>query len=147
MRPFQAVLAATLLLSTPLADAQVYKCTGKDGRVTYSQTPPKDGACKENQMRSTDPTGADAGSLKQFNESIDASRKAESEDRKKADREAALAANKQARCSSARSRLAFLEQASRLAVIDESGQRHYQDDAQKQQMKAEAQAAVAANCN
>lgn len=146
MRAFHVLIASCLLLPQG-ALAQVYKCTGKDGRVSYSQTAPKDGTCKENQLRSTDPTGADSGSLKQFNENIDASRKAESEDRKKADREAALAANKQARCNNARSRVAFLEQASRLAVIDESGQRHYQDDAQKQQLKAEAQAAVAANCN
>ena len=43
--------------------------------------------------------------------------------------------------------VAFLEQTSRLALIDESGERHYQDDAQKQQLKAEAQAAVAEHCN
>jgi hypothetical protein len=146
MRPAR-VFALVLLLAPALAPAQVYKCTDKDGRITYSQTPPKEGACRENQLRSTDPTGADAGSLKQFNEQIDASRNSDAESKRKADREAALAANKQARCSSARSRVAFLEQASRLAVIDESGQRHFQDDAQKQQMKAEAQAAVAANCN
>lgn len=142
-----ALSVAACLLLPQFALAQVYKCTDKEGRITYSQTPPKEGACKENQLRSTDPTGADSGSLKQFNEQIDASRKSDAESQRKADREAALAANKQARCSSARSRVAFLEQASRLAVIDESGQRHFQDDAQKQQMKAEAQAAVAANCN
>lgn len=147
MRSLHAVVAVAFLLAPTLAAAQVYKCTGKDGRVTYSQTPPKDGACKENPLRSTDPTGADAGSLKQFNENIDATRKSEAENKLKADREAALAANRQVRCSNARSRLAFLEQANRLAVVDASGERHYQDDAQKQQLKAEAQAAIAANCS
>jgi hypothetical protein len=147
MRTSTVLLALIMLLPAGPAAAQVYKCTGKDGRVSYSQTPPKEGACKENLLRSTEPTGADSGSLKQFNENIDASRKTEAQDKQKADREAALAANKQVRCSNARSRLAFLEQASRLAVIDESGQRHYKDEAQKQQMKAEAQAAVAANCS
>jgi hypothetical protein len=146
MRTFLLLPVIAVLLPQS-ALAQVYKCTGKDGRVTYSQTAPKDGTCKENQLRPTDPTGADSGSLKQFNENIDASRKAEADGKQQAEREAALAANKQARCSNARSRAAFLEQTSRLAVIDESGERHYQDDAQKQQLKAEAQAAIAANCN
>lgn len=147
MRTTALVLALMVLLAAAPAGAQVYKCTGKDGRVTYSQLPPKDGSCKENQLRPTDPTGADSGSLKQFNENIDASRKADAENRQKADREAALAANRQARCSNARSRLAYLGQVSRLAIVDESGERHYQDDAQKQQLKAEAQAAIDANCN
>lgn len=147
MRTSTVVLALMALLTAGPAVAQVYKCTGKDGRVTYSQTRPRDADCKESQAKPPESTGANVDDLKKYSEKLDESRKAEAKDRQKADQEQAQQAQRQARCTAARSRVAFLDQASRLAVIDEKGERHYQDDAQKQRLKDEANAAVAASCN
>lgn len=146
MRRYRAVVIVTLLLLPGLAPAQVYKCTGKDGRVTYSQTRPRDADCKESRITPTESTGANVDDLKKYSEKLDQSRQADTKDRQKAEREQAQQAQRQARCSAARSRVAFLDQASRLVTIDEKGERHYQDDAQKQQLKNEAQQAVAQNC-
>lgn len=141
--------AAFLLLLLPFAaPAQVYKCTGTDGKVTYSQTKPRDSACAETAPAATAPTGAGSGSnmenLMKFSGEIDQQRAAQAKmDQRAAQQDAA----KQAACSQSRSRLAMLQQASRLFVMKEDGTREYRSDAQKDAAEAEARAAVAQYCS
>ena len=131
------------------APAQVYKCTGKDGKVTYSQTRPRDSACAETAgLASTAPTGAGSGSnmdnLMKFSGEIDKQR---AEQAKVDGRAEQQAAQKAAACSQSRSRLAMLQQASRLFVMKEDGTREYKSDAQKDAAEAEARAMVAQFCS
>jgi Domain of unknown function (DUF4124) len=136
--------AAVLLLLAPgLATAQVYKCTGKDGRATYSQTRPRDGDCQESRISAPPPMGADLDSLKAFGEQVDKSREAEAGVRARAEQQQA---QKDARCSQWRRRLAALEQASRVFTVDEKGERHYRTDEQNDAMRDEARQGVAAEC-
>jgi hypothetical protein len=48
--------------------------------------------------------------------------------------------------AAARSELAMLQQPGRVFYMDDKGERHYQDDAQRQQLLNAAQAGVAQNC-
>ena len=142
-------IAAVLLLAPLAAPAQVYKCTGKDGRVTFSQTKPRDSACAETAgTAATTPTGAGSGStmdnLMKFSGEIDKQRAEQA----KVDAEAAQQdAMKKAACSQSRRRLALLQQSSRMFVMKEDGTREYKSDAQKDAAEAEAQAAVAQFCS
>lgn len=138
-------LAAFLLLPNA-ALAQVYKCTGKDGRVTWSQTKPRDAACAETAPASTAPTGAGGSnmeSLMKMSGEIDKQRAAQNKVQREAAEQQAV---REARCSRSRSRLAFLQQASRVFVMREDGTRDYQSDEQKAASEAEAQSAVSRDC-
>ena len=139
-----AALVAACLLLPATASAQVYKCTGKDGRVQYSQTKPRDGACQETGLKPPPPIGSGSDGLMKFSDEIDQSRAEEAKVRARAAEDQAA---RQAACSAARRRAAALEQVSRVFSVDEQGERHYRSEAEKDRMAAEARQAVAQFCD
>ena len=132
-----------LLLSPGLAGAQVFKCTGKDGRVTYSQTKPRDEACAETAPRAAPPVGTNVDALMKFSKEIDKSRGAENEARERAEQEQAV---REARCKQARARLALIDQSTHVFTMDEKGERHYGTAAQRDQVEDAARQSVAREC-
>jgi hypothetical protein len=137
------LLIAAALLLPPAASAQVYKCTGKDGRVQYSQTRPRGAECQENAVRAPAAIGSDVGGLMKYGEEIDKSRAAEAKDREQAQQQQA---QRQAACSQARARAAALDRASRVFSVDASGERHYRSAAERDAMDAAARSDVTKFC-
>lgn len=138
-----AALIAAVVLLPDAASAQVYKCTGKDGRVQYSQTRPRGAECQENAVRAPATVGNDVEGLLKYGEEIDKARAAEAKGREQAQQEQA---RRQAACSQARARAAALEQASRVFSVDENGERHYRSAAERDAMAASARQMVAEFC-
>ena len=135
---------AALLLCLPCVTmAQVYKCVDKYGRTQFSQTRPRDANCEASAAKAPPPSGGNVDSLMQYSKQIDQSRRQEAGVQQKTEQEQAYRA---ARCSAARSRLAVLRQSGRVVIVDDKGERHYQDDTSKQQMENDAQQAVARDC-
>src|SRR5687767_3118368 len=128
MPGYRAALIAAALLMPGLAPAQVYKCTGKDGRVHYTQTKPRDADCEETRVAAPPPSGANVDEMVKHSRQIDQARQKEAGQRQQAEQQEA---QRQARCNEARTRLAFIGQSHRLFTIDEKGERHYQDDTQR----------------
>lgn len=56
------VAAAMLLVMPCTATAQIYKCTGKDGRVQFSQTKPREANCEESAAKAPPPNGSNVDS-------------------------------------------------------------------------------------
>lgn len=143
MPSYRAALLAVALLVPGVAPAQVYKCTGKDGRVHYSQTKPRDADCEETRVAAPPPSGANVDEMVKHSRTIDQARQKEAGQRQQAEQQQA---QKQALCNAARSRLALLGQSHRVFIMDEKGERHYQDDTQRRQLEDSAQQAVAREC-
>lgn len=143
MRRHQIAVLAVILLLPGAAAAQVYKCTGKDGRVQYSQARPRGAECQENAVRAPPAIGSDVDGLMKYGEEIDKSRAAEAKDREQAQQEQA---QRQAACAQARARAAALDQASRVFSVDEKGERHYRSAAERDAMEASARQMVAEFC-
>ena len=137
--------ALVLLLAPGLASAQVYKCKdNKTGRVTYTQTKPKDATCDGDVRAAPAPAEGSNDSLKKFGEEIDKSRAEDAKARQQADQ---AQAQKAARCAQWRQRLATLERVSKVFTVDEQGERQYRTDEQNDAMREEARQGVAAECS
>jgi hypothetical protein len=136
-------LLVALLLPGASAAAQVYKCTDKNGRVAYSQVKPRGSACEESGVQPAPKIGSDVENLMKYSGEIDKVREAEGKVRSEAEQQQA---QRELRCGYARRQLAGLQTANRVFYIDDKGQRQYQDDAQRDQMIAAAQATVASEC-
>jgi hypothetical protein len=134
---------ATILMVPGAALAQVYKCTDKNGRVAYSQVKPRGSACEDSGVQPAPRIGSDVDNLMKYSGEIDKVREAEGQVRAEAQQQQA---QRDLRCGYARRQLAGLQTANRVFFIDDKGQRQYQNDAQRDQMVAAAQAAVASEC-
>lgn len=142
MLRYRAALLAALLLPA-MADAQVYKCTDRSGRVAYSQVKPRGAHCEESGVQPAPRIGTDVDNLMKFSGEIDKTREAEGQVRAEAQQQQA---QREARCARARGQLASLQTAHRVFYIDDKGQRQYQNDAQRDALIGAAQAAVAREC-
>jgi hypothetical protein len=137
-----ALLVALLLPGTAIA-GQVYKCTDKNGRVAYSQVKPRGSTCEDSGVQPAPKIGTNVENLMKYSGEIDQVREAEGQVRAEAQQEQA---QRELRCGYARRELAALQTSNRIFFIDDKGQRQYQNDAQRDQMVAAAQAAVASEC-
>lgn len=143
MRRGWLALCAVLLWSGPAPAQQVFKCTDRHGRVHYSQVKPPRANCQETAIKPAPKIGTNVEGLMRYGTEIDKTRAQDAELRQAAQLDQA---QRQSRCNIARSELAMLQQASRVFYMDERGERHYQDDAQRQQLLSAAQASVARDC-
>lgn len=136
-----ALLAALLLPG--VATAQVYKCTDRNGRVAYTQVKPRASQCEDSGVKPAPRIGTNVDNLLKFSGEIDKTREAEGKVRAEAQQQQA---ERELRCGAARRQLAGLQTANRVFYIDDKGERQYQSDAQRDQLVAAAQAAVAREC-
>ena len=140
----RAIVLLMLLLAPGLATAQVYKCIGKDGRVKYTQTKPKDADCS-GEVRKPPPAASDgADPYKNIGAQADQRREA---DAKASEAAAQEQAQKAQRCAQWRERLAALERASHVFTTDENGERQYNSAQQNDGLREEARAGVARDCS
>ena len=161
----RAILFLIALVVSAAGHAQVNKCIGANGRVTYTQDPCPANTTSEMIGRAVPaaPTEASAprspagkaGSAKDDGpktpaEQEQAFRRRQQEEakaEKEAAQKAAQAERKQNACRDARERLATFEAGGRITRFNAEGERYYLDDAQIEQEKAGARQAVAQLCN
>ncbi len=150
-----AALAAGFVAS--VAQAQVYKCIDAGGSTIYSQYPCPPNAKSTTFGRPARSEPDSAGSAGDAGKSNTPKLTPEQEFRKRqqdrlnaekdADQKLAAARQKEESCRSAREQLAQFEIGGRVARVDDKGERYYPDEAQIEQIKADARAAVARECN
>lgn len=141
LHPSVALLAA-LLLPGPVV-GQVYKCTDKHGRVAYTQVKPRGSQCEDSGVQPAPKIGSDVENLLKYSGEIDKEREAEGKVRAEAQQQQV---QRELRCNAARRELAALQTSHRVFFIDDKGQRQYQNDAQRDQLVAVAQAAATREC-
>jgi hypothetical protein len=156
-------LGAAALAAAPAVAQQLYKYTGPDGKVQYSDRPPVDGRKVEKVTSSrlssvgtgapaAAPAGADAAKAvapKTAAEQEQAYRQRRAEAEEKAQKEAKLAQDQQLKaesCAGARRELAGLQSGARAARINENGERIYLDDGQVQGEISRLQREIAVGC-
>lgn len=135
----------------PEAQAQVYKCVDKSGKITYLQSPcPKGDSAKvisstpapANEARAK-PAGKSAAETKLERQKQDKER---AETEKKANDQAAELKRKQDECRRAREELANYSIGGRIARLDDKGERYILGEEQVVLEKAKAQASVDQLC-
>jgi hypothetical protein len=141
-------LAVLALLALPvLATAQMYKWKDEQGRMHFTQVPPKAGIPFE--TLGAPPPPAEAPNQESLNKSLDDSRKAAPEQQKAADQASEREAQRQQACARAMERLAYLDArtARRLATKDAAGNVTRMDDAEFQRQRTTAQDEINKNCS
>lgn len=164
-----ALLVSGILYVPDSVAGSVYKWVDKQGNVHFSQTPPAEnskeynlqyGKAKEKAPEVTkkgddkktpdaaDKTKSDAPSAPVTpQEKLKALEKARLDAEKEKAEKLKEAAAKQEKCQKSQDHLRNVQQAGRTYDIDKSGERHYWDDATRQEKANEAQANVDKWCN
>jgi hypothetical protein len=155
-------LAVVALLAAPAGAQQLYKYTGPDGRVQYTDRPPAGVQNVEKvtgaRVSTVGPAGSAAAGSREGaksegpktaadQEQAFRQRRAEAEEKAKKDEK--LAQQKRAsdeQCNALRRELAAMQSGQRIARLDEKGERVFLEDAQIQQDAARLQRDIAANC-
>src|SRR5262245_43751227 len=160
------LLGATLIAALPAAAQQLYKYTGPDGKVQYSDRPPPDGRKAEKVTSSrlgsvpsapvaaanTDAAKSDsakASAPKTPAEQDQAFRQRRLEQDEKARKDEKLAQEQQAKaesCAAARRELAGMQNGARVGRINEKGERIFLDDNQVQGEIARMEREIATGC-
>jgi hypothetical protein len=151
------ILSVVAALATAAAQAQVYKCIDARGGIVYSQypcsadsKPTAFGRKVPSEPDSAEPADeAKKDSVPKLTPE-QAFRKRQ-QDRQNAEKEAdqklAAAKQKEENCRNAREQLAQYDLGGRISRIDAQGERYYPDEAQIEQTRANARAAVAQSCD
>ncbi|MGH9576973.1 MAG: DUF4124 domain-containing protein [Terriglobales bacterium] len=136
-------LAAAAVVAAPSLAQQLYKYTGPDGKVQYSDRPPADGqkadkitgrASTVSPGTSAAAAGSDAaksGAPKSLAEQDQDFRKRRREAQEKANKDSKLAEEKRARdenCAALRTQLAGVQSGARVARLNEKGEREFLED-------------------
>lgn len=142
-----------LLLISGSVDAAPSKWVDEQGKVHYSDQPPKHNA-KVEQLHFKDSGGMPQAdnpygrkSTKEMEEDFQRGKTARDNQSKKEEQARANAEAKQVNCINARNNLRTMQQSGRMFRMDENGERVYMDDSQRQQQLDAAQQAVNASCN
>jgi len=156
------VLGAVVLAALPAAAQQLYKYTGPDGKVQYSDRPPADGRKAEkvtSSRLSSVPGGTTAAAAsgdatkstapKTAAEQDQAFRQRRIESDEKAKKDEKLAQDQQLKaesCASARRELAGLQSGARVARLNDKGERIFLDDAGVQSEIVRMEREIAGGC-
>lgn len=147
------IMLVVLMLLSGSVHAELSKWVDDKGEVHYSDNPPKHTPNVYHPHFKDTLTAPPADnpyapkSTKEMEEDFQRGKAARDNAAKKEEQARAAAATKQANCTAARSNLAGLQQTRRMFKTDESGERVYLDESQRQQQLDAAQQAVNASCN
>ena len=157
-------LAAAACVAAPSVAQQLYKYTGPDGKVQYSDRPPPEGGKAEKitgRVSTVSPPASAAAAAAAGSDAAKASgpkspaeqeqdfRKRRLEAQEKASKDAKLAEEKRtqdASCAAARRQLSGLQSGARVARINEQGEREFLEDNGIQQETQRLQREIAAAC-
>jgi len=155
-------LAAAGLVAAPSTAQQLYKYTGPDGKVQYSDRPPAEGQKAEKVTgaragtvspgASAAASGSDAaksGAPKSLAEQDQDFRKRRLEAQERASKDAKLAEGKRAQdesCAALRTQLSGVQSGARIARLNEKGEREFLEDDGIQQETQRLQREIANTC-
>jgi hypothetical protein len=144
-----AALALAFALALPAA-AQVYKWVDKDGKIHYSDKPPRDPKAKgvkdlHIESKPTDPAAVERelAELTERGKSVDDSLRVQEQVKTQT---AAQKAAAEQMCDQAMARLAALEQVQRMAKVDKDGNRTYASDGETNTEREKARKQVDELC-
>jgi hypothetical protein len=124
-----AILALGLALA-PLAGAQLYKYTDKDGKTVYTDQPPPTADSKAIRIQpSAGPAPAPAAAAKSPQD-VQKARDADKDKAKKAEDEAKNAAAKQANCNVAKQQYQHYQDGGKIYQYNAAGERELMSDEQ-----------------
>ncbi|MBL8519915.1 MAG: DUF4124 domain-containing protein [Betaproteobacteria bacterium] len=156
--PIRFLATAAILLAAATVTAQVYRWVDKDGKVQYSDQPPPAGASKADPKKIADAPAAATGSAaaggsksiadqsKDFDKRRKDAAKKSDEQSKKDEEARKVTENDQLNCKNARAALKDLESGRPIARTNESGDRSYLTDEQRQAEMARAKEIAADSC-
>jgi hypothetical protein len=142
----RAAVAAAVCALPFAAGAEIYKCVDGNGRVRFSELPPKAGDCRTVDEPAAASVGANANreSMQQFIEQAD---KARTQQRDEKERVQQAKAARDERCRLARKQVMYWEQAGvSFYRLKDDGQREYVGNDERQQSLDEARAQVREHC-
>lgn len=146
----KTIAALCLVLVSGAAYGQLLKCVSRDGKVEYAAQCPSGTAEHRTAIRSSAPAPGAAPAARSLAEQEAAFRKRQLEQQEaqqKAEKEAALAAQKRQACDNARAYLKSLQEGLRITRTDpKTGERVFLEDAERAAETARAQRAVEQNC-
>jgi hypothetical protein len=126
-------MTGVLLLYASTAVAGVYKCTGADGTVQYRDTPCDS---KAQGLRKLDTPVPDAVTpddrMEKTRRLLDAMREERQQKEEQAEEEKTKREQRRNRCNRARDNLRRMQQSGRLYRLDESGNRVYLPDSERE---------------
>jgi len=142
------ILLAITLAAAPLAVAQLYKYTDKDGKTVYTDQPPA--SVESKQLRvPTAPAAAAPAPAKtalEKDKELEKGRKESRETAKKADDTAQRAREAEEKCSTATGNYKQWEAGGRFTKRTESGERVYMDEAEQAAEKEKARSIMDQAC-
>jgi hypothetical protein len=125
-----AILALGLALA-PLAGAQLYKYTDKDGKTVYTDQPPPTADSKQIRVQPAAPApSAPAKSALERDKEVQKARDADKDKSKKAEDEAKNAAAKQANCNVAKQQYQHYLDGGKIYQYNAAGERELMSDDQ-----------------
>ena len=126
-----------LLLYTLPAAAEIHRCTGDDGAVTFSDSPCGEQKTTFGKYRPAENHGTPAN-VKQMRllQAFEVERR---QAQQQADAEAAKRAERASKCRYARDRLRAVRQAGRIYNVDDNGERVVQSDAARAETERQAE--------
>lgn len=136
-----ALLAACCALG---AHAQLYKYVDKDGKTVYSDVPPTNIDSK--QVKPVAPPAAAPKTAVERDKELDKVRKEAREKQEKADKAAKGAEEQERACTQAKSAYRTYSDGGRVYKVDEKGERVYMEEAEMEQEKQRAKAAMDEAC-
>ena len=149
MNKMLVVLACALVLALPAA-AQVYKWVDKDGKIHYSDKPPRDPKAKSVkdmhiESKPTDPAAVerDLAELTERGKVTDENLRVQTQVKEQT---AAEKAAQEQRCDQAQARLAVLESVQRMVVVDKTGKQTYKSDGETNAEREKSRKQVADLC-
>ena len=142
-----ALLGVVLAAAVAAAHAQVFKWVDEKGRTHYGEKPP-DGTKASEVARPAPPSdpkkvqSPDAWKQKE----LDLRKERIERERRESKEEARSSAERERRCRHARGALDRIENVQGLYRLDDKGQRQYLTDAERDEERRKARAAIAESC-
>ncbi|HZW24476.1 MAG TPA: DUF4124 domain-containing protein [Gallionella sp.] len=140
-------LFAILILSAANTDAGINKWVDEHGKVHYSDQPPV--GVEATKLRAASPPAsapAPAKSIAEREAELKKARQSQTEAAERAALQQSNAETEKANCNAAQQALRSLQQGGRIVEFDESGERRYVEDSDRQQRITKAQAEASQWC-
>ena len=134
-----------ILCTLPLA-AEIHRCAGADGSVSFSDTPCGEDTTTLKKYRPAESVDDVPGNSKR-ERLLRAFEEERRQAEEKAEKQAAKKAEREMKCRHARDRLRVVRQAGRIYNVDDNGNRVVQTDAARAETLRQAQDYVAYWCN
>ena len=147
MKRFVSVFAT--LVFTTSATAQIYQWKDESGRTIISDKPPVGHVRQQKQPSSEAPAPTAATGQKSLSDRDMEFRKRQKDAQEKAaktEKDQASTTEKQEQCASMRRHLQSLESGERIARRDDSGERYFLDDTQREQETVKVRESIQSNC-